>query len=106
MIQLIVFIIFAVSVTVVFFILLKKVPVLVSLPKHGHHGFKKHEAIAAIEKKIKQLHFHFFKKQMLLHKLLSWLKVWTLKMETRVDGLLRGIRKKAQELDREMRKKK
>ena len=106
MLQLIVFIIFLISVVGILLVLYRKVPALVSLPRNGHHGFKKPQFIARIEKKIKAHHFHFFEKQMLLHKILSFTKVWTLKIETHIDAVLHGIRKKAQELDKEVKKKK
>ena len=106
MIQLIAFIIFSVSVLGIVFILLKKVPVLVGLPKNGHHGFKKHESIAALEKKIKDTYFHLFSKKMLLHRILSKLRIWALKAERKIDVLLHGIRKEAQELDKKFKKKK
>jgi len=81
-------------------------PVLATLPKNGHHGFKKHAFIVRIEKRAKELHFDFFHKQVWLHKLLSFIKVLTLKVETKIDHLLRALRKKAQELDKELKKKK
>lgn len=99
MIQLIAFIIFIISVLGISFIIRKKIPLLVLLPKNGHHGLKKPAAIANIEKVIRAHHFHFFEKQMLLHKLLSTVRVLTLKVERRIGDLLQGIRKKAQELD-------
>ena len=100
MLQLIAFIIFIASSAVVFFILYKKIPALVKLPQNGHHGFKKPELILRVEKKIKEHHFNLFEKQMLFHKLLSKSKIWILKAETKVDNLLQGVRKKAQELDK------
>ena len=106
MLQLIAFIIFTVSIAGMLFILFRKAPVLVQLPQNGHHGFKKNETILHIEKRIKELHFSFFKKQVWLHKLLSWIKIQTLKAERKIDELLHGIRKKAQELDKEIKKKK
>ena len=100
MIQLIVFIIFLISLAGIFFILAKKAPQLALLPKNGHHGFKKHKVIAHLENKIKATHFHFFEKQMLLHKILSKFRIWILKTERFIDVKLHGIRKKAQELDK------
>ena len=85
--------------------LLKKTPALTSLPKNGHHGIKKHKIILNIEKKIKDTHFNLFEKQLWLHKFLSWAKVWILKIETEIDHLLSGLRKKAQQLDKEGKKK-
>lgn len=105
MVQLIVFIILLTSVSVITFILYKKIPALVKLPHNGHTGFKKPEFISKIEKTIKENHFHFFQKQMILHKLLSKTKLWVLKTERKIDILLHGIRKKAQELDRKKGKK-
>ena len=101
MVQLIAFIIFLVSALGIVFILSKKVPALIELPQNGHHRFKKPEVIAKIEKTIKEHHFHLFEKQMLLHKFLSWVKVVTLKAEIKIDNLLHGIRKKAQQIDKE-----
>jgi hypothetical protein len=101
MVQLIAFIIFIVSLGGLVFILYKKIPILVELPQNGHHGFKKPEFILKIEEKVKEKHFHFFEKQMLLHKLLSFAKVWILKIETKIDHLLHGVRKKAQEVEKQ-----
>ncbi len=106
MIQLIATIIFLGSILGIIIILYRKVPALVKLPQNGSYGFKKHEFIVNIENRIKHHHFYLFEKQMLLHKILSFFKVWTLKIETKIDHLLRGIRKKAQLLDKEGKKKK
>ena len=99
MIQLITFIIFIVSASAIGVMLYKKIPVLTQLPQNGHYGFKKPEAIATLEKKIKAMHFDLFAKQMLLHKLLSKTRLWVLKTERKIDELLHGIRKKAQQLE-------
>jgi len=106
MIQLITLLIFIVSSLVVVFMLNRKIPVLIKLPQDGHHGLKKHKIILTTEKKIKDFHFNFFKKQIYLHKFLLIVKVLTLKIETKIDALLHGIRKKAQQLDKEINKKK
>jgi len=106
MLQLIAFIIFIISLGGVVFILYRKIPVLVALPKNGHHGFKKPEFLSKIEKQIKKHHFHFFTKQMLLHKFLSKIRILALKLERKISELLHGIRKKAQALDKEVKKKK
>lgn len=105
MVQLIAFIIFLVSTLVVAFMLVKKIPVLAELPQNGHHGIKKPAVVADIEKKVKDFHFHFFKKQMLLHKVLSFSKVWILKIENKIDVLLHGVRKKSQEVAKETKRK-
>ncbi len=84
----------------------KKIPVLITLPQNGSHGFKKPAVVLRVQKKWNSVHFHLFEKQMLLHKVLSFIKVWTLKIETKIDQLLHGIRKKAQELDKKVKNKK
>ncbi len=106
MYQLIVFVIFIASLMGVLFILYKKIPMLVRLPQNGSSGFKKPEIVASIQSKIKAKHFHLFEKQMLLHKLLSKFRLLALKAERKVDEILRGIRKKAQELDKQVKGKK
>jgi len=106
MIQLIFFIIFIISVSGIIFILYKKIPVLIELPKNGHHGFKKPEFVMNLEKKVKEKHFHFFEKQMLLHKLLSKFRILILKVEKRIDIILSSIRKKAQDIDKKVKNKK
>ena len=105
MVQLIVFIIFIISFGGLVFILYRKIPVLIELPQNGHHGIKKPELIKKIEKKLKEHHFNIFEKKAPLHKLLSKTKCWILKTETKIDHLLHGIRKNAQELDKKNGKK-
>jgi len=99
MFTLIISIIFILSFGGVAFILAKKIPVLVSLPQNGTTGIKKHHIILETEEKIKEF-IVYVQKQILLHKLLSWIKVMILKIERRVDNMLHGIRKKAQQVDR------
>ena len=86
-------------------ILVRKIPVLNNLSQNGNTGFKKHQYILEIEQKIKEI-LGFFKKQIFLHKFLSWVKVMILKIETKIDALLHGIRKKAQKIDKELKDKK
>lgn len=105
MVQIIAFIIFIISLFVIGLVLYKKVPILVELPQNGYHGFKKPELVKETEKKIKDIYFHFFEKQVLLQKVLSKFRVLILKTERIIDNLLHGIRKKAQQLDRENGKK-
>jgi len=106
MFELIVTIIFVLSLCGIFVIVFRKVPVLATLPKNGTTGFKKHRVILNIEKRIKEAHFDLFVKQLLLHKTLSWVKVMTLKIETKLDTVLHRIRKKAQEIDKQAANKK
>ncbi len=105
MAEFIAFIIFVVSSLGVVLMLYKKVPAVAQLPKQGSHGFES-KLLAKVKNKIQHHHFHLFEKQMLLHRILSWVKVWTLKIETKIDHLLHGIRKKAQELDKKVKNKK
>ena len=67
MIQLISFIIFIISFGTLLFLIYRKIPMLITLPKNGHHGFKKPKTLKILEKKIKDMHFDFFEKQMFLH---------------------------------------
>jgi len=97
--------IFVISFGGVIFLLVRKVPVLVSLPQNGTTGIKKHRLILHAENKIKGISL-FFEKQILLHRVLSWVKVMTLKVETKIDTLLHRIRKKAQKIDQELKEKK
>ena len=85
-------------------ILLRKLPALNSLQTNGSLGIKKHRIILNTEGTIKNI-FVFFEKQIFLHKILSWVKVMTLKIETRIDVLLHRIRKKAQQIDKGIDKK-
>jgi len=104
-VELIISIIFILSLGGVLFILARKVPVLNSLPYNGTTGIRKHQVILDTENKIKEILISF-EKQILLHKFLSWVKVMTLKFETRVDILLHKIRKKAQQIDKAKKEKK
>jgi hypothetical protein len=96
MIEFIIFIIFIISLGGVLFILARKIPVLTSLPQNGTTGIRKHRIILNTENKIKDF-LVFFEKQIFLHKFLSWVKVMTLRIETRIDHSLHKIRKKAQQ---------
>ncbi len=93
MIDLILFIIFVLSFGGVLFILARKLPVLASLPQNGKTGIRKHNIILNAENKIKNV-LLAFEKQIYLHRFLSFVKVMTLKIETKVDSLLCDIRKK------------
>lgn len=105
MVQLIAFIIFVVSVAGVIFILWKKTPALLQLPQNGHNSFKKPALVVKIEKKLKEKHFHLFEKRMLLHKILSKVLIWVLKIERKIGEKLHIIRKNAQEIDKKNGKK-
>ena len=88
--------IFICSLGGVLFILARKIPVLNDLPQNGTTGIRKYHYVIEIEQKIKNA-LLYFEKQIFLHKFFSWVKVMTLKIETRVDIILHKIRKKAQE---------
>jgi len=104
-IQLIALIIFILSLGGALFILVRKMPVLNSLPQNGTTGIRKHRIILDVENRIKEI-LIFFEKQIYFHKFLSWVKVITLKIEIKVDILLRRIRKKAQQVDKKLEEKK
>lgn len=105
MLELIFFIIFILSFGGVVFILARKMPVLNALPYNGTTGIRKHQVISNVESRIKEIAV-YFQKQIFLHKLLSFVKVMTLRIETRVDHSLHKIRKKAQQIDKEKKTKK
>jgi len=103
--ELIIFIIFILSFAGVLFIIVRKLPVLNSLPQNGTTGIKKHQIILDAENKLKEILISF-EKQIWLHKFLSWVKIITLKIEIRVDMMLHRIRKKAQQIDKDLKEKK
>ena len=96
MIDSIILIIFVLSFGGVLLILVRKIPVLNSLPQNGGSGIKNHQIVLNVENKIKEVSV-LFEKQIFLHKFLSWVKCTTLKIETKVDALLHNIRRKAQQ---------
>jgi hypothetical protein len=96
MIELIASVIFILSLGGIIFILARKVPVLVRLPQNGTSGIKDHRMFLSAKEKIKDIYFGF-KKQVSLHKFLSFAKVTVLKIETQIDHLLHKIRKEAKE---------
>lgn len=98
-------IIFVCSLGGVLLILVRKIPALNSLSQNGGTGIKEYHIILSLENKIKKISV-FFEKQIFFHKFLSWVKVMTLKIETRVDVLLHKIRRKAQQIDKENNDKK
>jgi len=106
MFQLILLVIFIVSVFGIVFVLSGKISALKKLPQNGHHGFKKHELIITIEKKVKDSYFHLFSRQMLLQRILSKFRLLILKIEKKIDELLHGIRKKSQQIDKDIKNKK
>ena len=104
-IESIAFIILICSLGGISLILIRKNSVLISLPQNGSTGIKKHRIILDAESKIKNILISV-EKQIYLHKILSWVKVITLKVETKVDGMLHSIRRKAQQVDKEIKNKK
>ena len=104
MAEFIITIIFVLSLGGFLFILARKAQVLATLPKNGGTGLRQHKLFAIAEQKIKEISL-LIKKQIFLHKLLSWVKCLTLKIETKIDTLLHSIRKKAQQVDKELKDK-
>ena len=105
MVQLIATIVFLTSALAIVFILYRKVPALVKLPQNGKTGIREYYIVSNIEDKIKDI-FLSFKKQIILHKFLSWVKIVTLKTETKIDTYLHRIRKRAQRIDKDLKDKK
>ena len=105
LIESIILAIFFVSLGGILLILIRKMPVLVELPQNGSTGFKKHQLILGIEHKLKEV-FVSFKKQIILHKFLSWVKCLTIKAEVKIDHLLHSIRRKAQKIDKDLSERK
>jgi len=101
----IILVIFICSLGGVLLILARKVPVLNSLPQNGTTGIRKHQIILDIENRFKEILISF-EKQIFFHKFLSWVKIMTLKIETRVDIMLHKIRKKEQQIDEDLKEKK
>jgi len=99
MIELIIFIVLVVSLVGALIILLRKLSALLLLPQNGSHDVPHDHIIVKTKNKVKEF-FIYIEKQIFLHKLLSWLKVIILKVERRIDNLLHGIRKKAQQVDK------
>ena len=90
MFELISIIILIVSLGGIAVILYRKVPVLVELPEVVEKP-PRENIFLVINKKIKGI----FPKQIVLQKILSWIKILTLKIETKIDKLLHIVRKKA-----------
>lgn len=96
MAELIIAIIFIVSLCGAIFMAARKMPVLNTLPKNGSTGFRNNKLVSKAENKLKKIN-SFFSNGIILHKFLSWLKCRIIKAETLVDSVLHGIRKKAKE---------
>lgn len=103
-IDLIVLFIFILSFGGILFISIRKIPVLIDLPKNGTTGIEKHKLVINFRDRIKNI-ILFFENQIFLHKLLSWIKVIILKIEVKVDSLLHKIRKRAQLANRKPKNK-
>lgn len=104
MIELIVTIIFVVSVLGIVFISLRKAPVLVELPQNGKAVLPGSDFASKISGKINNF-LLLFKKQIFLHKILSQVKILMLKAESKIDSTMHGIRKNAQKIDKETKEK-
>jgi len=89
----IVSIIFVISFGGVLYIIARKIPQLVMLPKNGTVSLKDNKFIKVAHNKIKKVSV-FFEKKIYLHKFLSWIKVMTLRLEASIDKHLYKIRQK------------
>ncbi len=96
MLELIILIIFILSLGGIVFILARKMPILVQLPQNGTTGIKEHRIFLVVTEKIESI-YSIFKKQIIMHKLLSYAKVIILKVEVKIDQLLHSLRKKVKE---------
>jgi len=92
LIESIILAIFILSLGVVLLILIRKIPVLSSLSQTGSAGIREHHVVLNIQNRMSKVAV-FFEKQILFHKFLSFVKVTTMKIETKVDNLLHNIRK-------------
>lgn len=95
MIEFIILIIFIISLGGLLFILNRKISVLNGLSENGSSGIEKHKFIIGIEEKIKEFRA-IFRKKFSLHKILSWVKIITMKIEVMIDYWLHKARKNAQ----------
>jgi len=103
--ELIVTIIFVISVLGIVFISSRKAPALVELPQNGKTVLPGSGFAPKIQEKINSF-LLVFKRQIFLHKILSWVRVLTLKVESKIDSVMHGIRKNAQKIDKELKDKK
>jgi|SRR3989338_5593015 len=106
MFELIVAIILLISVSGIVFISFRKMSDLVKLPQNGEGGaFFRGAVTSKIQNKISAVYL-IFRRQIFLHKFLSWVKSLALKAELKIDSVLHSIRKKAQQIDKEIKDKK
>lgn len=96
MLELIVLVIFLVSLLGIVAVLFFKIPALVCLPENGKSDIRKNRIVVDAEKKLRST-LASFKKQTSLHKILSVAKIVILKIEVKIDKLLYTIRVKAQQ---------
>ena len=95
MLQLIIFIIFLLSLTGIAFIAWKKIPELMELPANGKIGVQKPKFISILEKRFSKT-FSVFQNRVILHKILFSVKLIVSKIEHKIDIWLHSIRKSAQ----------
>lgn len=97
MAELIATIIFLISLCAVLYILLRKMPALHKMPLDGTSGLEKLKVVSNTKNKFKDFYHDLFVKQTLLHKLLSFLKICILRIETKIDAWLHKIRRNSQQ---------
>jgi len=95
MIQLIIFIIFMLSLSGLALIVWRKIPELMELPINGKVGVDKPKFISKLERRLVKI-FSIFQQHIILHKILFSLKLIVSKIEHRIDIWLSSIRKNAQ----------
>lgn len=100
MFGLIITIIFVISLGGVVFFVVRKLPILAIYSPGRVDKGDKHGVIAFIENKIEAVST-FFKKMIFLHRILLWIKIMVVKIETKLDYLLHKVRRRAQRADKE-----
>ncbi|HQK63631.1 MAG TPA: hypothetical protein PLF16_00605 [Candidatus Staskawiczbacteria bacterium] len=95
MLQLIIFIIFLLSLVGISFVAWRKIPELMELPVNGSMGGQKPKVISFLEKRFSKI-FSIFQNRVILHKILFSVKLIVSKIEHKIDIWLHSIRKSAQ----------
>lgn len=96
MVESIAIIIFLVSLLGIALVLFFKAPTVITLPKDSISDIKRSKIVSGAENRIRKV-TSLFSDRIVLHKFLSWAKCRVIKIETWIDEMLHGIRKKAKE---------
>ena len=89
--------IFVVSLGIVMLMLIHKLPAVFSLPQNGQPKIQDHKIFFHLKERAKNV-LLAFEKQVFLHKALSWVKIMTIRLETKIDRLLHKIRRRNQKM--------